>query len=125
MLTEMNQTARAPHLKPAASTRASPRSNAAVIDHEVVVIGAGFSGIGAGIALQKAGFHDYVILESADDLGGTWRDNTYPGIAVDIPSFTYSFSFAQNPSWSRVFAPGHELKAYADHCADRYRLRPH
>jgi cation diffusion facilitator CzcD-associated flavoprotein CzcO len=97
----------------------------ASINHEVVVVGAGFSGIGAGIALRRAGFHDFVIVESAADLGGTWRDNTYPGIAVDIPSFTYSFSFAQNPNWSRVFAPGRELKAYADACADRYGLRSH
>jgi cation diffusion facilitator CzcD-associated flavoprotein CzcO len=95
------------------------------IQHEIAVVGAGFSGIGAGIALRRAGFHDFVIVESAADLGGTWRDNTYPGIAVDIPSFTYSFSFAQNPNWSRVFAPGHELKAYADACADRYGLRSH
>ena len=79
-----------------------------VADHDVLVIGAGFSGIGAGIKLREAGFHDFAILEQADDLGGTWRDNTYPGIAVDITSFTYSFSFAQNPSWSRVFAPGSE-----------------
>jgi len=92
---------------------------------DVVVVGAGFSGIGAGIKLREAGFHDFVILEQAGDLGGTWRDNTYPGIAVDITSFTYSFSFAQNPSWSRVFAPGSEIKAYADACTDRYGLRPH
>lgn len=95
------------------------------IHHEVVVVGAGFSGIGAGIALEKAGFRDYVIVEAASDLGGTWRDNTYPGIAVDIPSFTYSFSFVQNPKWSRVFAPGNELMAYAEHCADLYGLRAH
>ncbi len=87
------------------------------------MIGAGFSGIGAGIKLREAGFHDFLILEQASDLGGTWRDNTYPGIAVDISSFTYSFSFEQNPDWSRVFAPGHEIKAYADHCADKYRIR--
>jgi len=92
-------------------------------DHEVVVVGAGFSGIGAGIKLQQAGFEDFVLLEAAGDLGGTWRDNTYPGIAVDITSFTYSFSFEPNPNWSRVFAPGRELKAYADHCADKYGLR--
>lgn len=92
-------------------------------DHEVVVIGAGFSGIGAGIKLRQAGFDDFLILERANDLGGTWRDNTYPGIAVDISSFTYSYSFEQNPDWSRVFAPGHEIKAYADHCADKYRIR--
>jgi cation diffusion facilitator CzcD-associated flavoprotein CzcO len=96
-----------------------------VVDTEVLVIGAGFSGIGAGIKLRQAGFHDFTIVEAADDLGGTWRDNTYPGIAVDIPSFTYSFSFLQNPKWSRVFAPGAELKAYADRCADEYDLRSH
>ncbi|HXK22426.1 MAG TPA: NAD(P)/FAD-dependent oxidoreductase [Myxococcota bacterium] len=90
-----------------------------------MVIGAGFSGIGAGIQLKKAGIDSFVILEQAGDIGGTWRDNTYPGVAVDITSFTYSFSFEQNPDWSRVFAPGRELKAYADHCADKYGLRPH
>src|ERR1043165_5016259 len=95
------------------------------IRHEVVVVGAGFSGIGAGIKLREAGFTDFAILEQAGDLGGTWRDNTYPGIAVDITSFTYSFSFAQNPSWSRVFAPGSEIKACPDACVDRYGLRPH
>jgi cation diffusion facilitator CzcD-associated flavoprotein CzcO len=92
---------------------------------DVAVIGAGFSGIGAGIKLREAGIASFVILESAGDLGGTWRDNTYPGVAVDIPSFTYSYSFAQNPGWSRVFAPGAELKRYADDCADRYGLRAH
>ncbi|MEW6775761.1 MAG: NAD(P)/FAD-dependent oxidoreductase [Bdellovibrionota bacterium] len=94
-------------------------------DYEVVVIGAGFSGIGSGIRLKQAGIDSFVILEKAHDLGGTWRDNTYPGIAVDITSFTYSFSFEQNPNWSRVFAPGTELKAYADHCTKKYGLRPH
>lgn len=94
-------------------------------DYEVVVIGAGFSGIGAGIRLRQAKIGSFVILEKAADLGGTWRDNTYPGIAVDITSFTYSFSFEQNPNWSRVFAPGRELQAYANHCASKYRLRPH
>ena len=62
-------------------------------EYEVLVIGGGFSGIGAGIKLREAGFVDFAILEAAGDLGGTWRDNTYPGIAVDIASFTYSFSF--------------------------------
>ena len=90
------------------------------VDHEILVIGAGFSGIGAGIKLKQAGFEDFLILEQAADLGGTWRDNTYPGVAVDIASFTYSFSFAQNPRWSRVFAPGREIKQYADRCADEY-----
>ncbi len=94
-------------------------------DLDVVVVGSGFSGIGAGIELKKAGIERFAILEQAADLGGTWRDNTYPGIAVDITSFTYSFSFAQNPNWSRVFAPGREIKAYADHCVDHYGLRGH
>lgn len=97
----------------------------ATLDFEVAVIGAGFGGIGAGIKLREAGIDSFVILEKAADLGGTWRDNTYPGVAVDITSFTYSFSFEQNPGWSRVFAPGAELLAYANHCADKYGLRPH
>lgn len=102
-----------------------PHDDGARLDYEIVVIGSGFSGIGAGIKLKQAEFHDFAILEQAADLGGTWRDNTYPGVAVDISSFTYSFSFAQNPEWSRVFASGHEIKQYADRCADDYRLRDH
>ncbi|TMK99185.1 MAG: NAD(P)/FAD-dependent oxidoreductase [Actinobacteria bacterium] len=93
------------------------------IDHEVVVIGAGFSGIGAAIKLDQAGFHDYVVLEEGDGVGGAWHWNTYPGIAVDIPSFSYQFSFEKRSDWSRVYAPGKELKAYAEHCVDKYGLR--
>ena len=95
------------------------------LDFEVVVIGGGFSGIGAGIKLKKAGIHSFAILEKGDDLGGVWHFNTYPGIAVDISSFTYSFSFEQNPNWSRIFAPGSELKTYANHCVDKYKLNEH
>jgi len=91
---------------------------------EALVIGSGFSGIGAGIKLKEAGI-SFLVLEKAADLGGTWRDNTYPGIAVDISSFTYSFSYEQLPDWSRVFAPGAELKKYADHCARKYGVHPH
>lgn len=97
-------------------------SGNAATDTDVIVVGGGFSGIGAGIKLREAGF-SFVILEKAADLGGTWRDNTYPGIAVDITSFTYSFSFEQNPHWSRLFAPGNELRAYAHHCVDKYGIR--
>lgn len=93
--------------------------------YDVLVIGAGFSGLGAGIKLKEAGIDNFAILESAHDLGGTWRDNTYPGIAVDITSFSYSFSFEQNPYWSRIFAPGRELQTYAHHCAEKYGLMPH
>ncbi len=91
-------------------------------DCEVAIIGAGFSGIGTGIALDKAGIHDFLILDAADDYGGVWHWNTYPGVAVDIPSFSYQFSYEQRPDWSRSYAPGHELKSYAVHCADKYKL---
>ncbi|MGH9046771.1 MAG: flavin-containing monooxygenase, partial [Acidimicrobiales bacterium] len=94
-------------------------------DHEVVVIGAGLGGIGMGIALRRAGIDDFVLLERAADIGGTWRDNTYPGIAVDIPAQAYQFSYQLNPDWSRIFAPGHEVKAYIDRLADHYEVRSH
>ncbi|WP_026911686.1 flavin-containing monooxygenase [Patulibacter minatonensis] len=92
-------------------------------DHEVVVIGAGFSGIGAAKALADAGIHDVSVLEAGDGVGGAWHWNTYPGVAVDIPSFSYQFSYRQRAGWSRVYAPGQELKAYAEDCVDRYGLR--
>lgn len=94
-----------------------------VPDHEVLVVGAGFGGIGAGIALQRQGIHDFVIVDKWDQVGGTWHANTYPGVAVDIPSFIYSFSYEQRGDWSRVFAPGDELKNYADDVVDKYGLR--
>ena len=89
-------------------------------DHEVAVIGAGFSGIGAAIKLDEAGFRDFVVLEEGDGVGGAWHWNTYPGVAVDIPSFSYQFSFEKRSDWSRVYAPGRELKAYAEHCVRKY-----
>jgi cation diffusion facilitator CzcD-associated flavoprotein CzcO len=92
-------------------------------DHEVAVIGAGFSGIGTAIKLDQAGIQDWVVLEAGDGVGGAWHWNTYPGIGVDIPSFSYQFSFEQRSDWSRVYAPGSELKAYAEHCVDTYGLR--
>ena len=90
---------------------------------EVAVIGAGFSGIGAAIKLDGAGFSDFVVLEEAHGVGGAWHWNTYPGVAVDIPSFSYQFSFEKRPDWSRVYAPGSELKGYAEDCVERYGLR--
>ncbi|GAT09600.1 NAD(P)/FAD-dependent oxidoreductase [Mycolicibacterium novocastrense] len=95
-----------------------------VPDHDTIIVGAGFSGIGAGISLDKAGLGDYLIIEAGEGPGGTWYWNTYPGIAVDIPSFSYQFSFEQSPEWTRTYAPGHELRAYAEHCVDKYGLRP-
>ncbi|WP_158886720.1 flavin-containing monooxygenase [Amycolatopsis anabasis] len=94
-------------------------------DHEIIIVGAGVGGLGAGIAVRKAGIEDFVILERASDIGGTWRDNTYPDVAVDLPSFTYQFSFEKNPDWSRVFPKGHEVKEYIDRVADKYGLRPY
>lgn len=92
-------------------------------DYEVAVIGAGFSGIGTAIKLDEAGIENWVMLEAGDGVGGAWHWNTYPGIGVDIPSFSYQFSFEQRSDWSRVYAPGRELKAYAEHCVDAYGLR--
>ncbi|MCA2208426.1 NAD(P)/FAD-dependent oxidoreductase [Nocardia rosealba] len=90
---------------------------------DAVIIGAGFGGMGAAIELDRLGLRDFVVLEREDDLGGTWHVNRYPGLAVDIASVTYSYSFEPNPYWSRLFAPGAELKKYAEHVADKYGLR--
>ncbi|MGW6445478.1 flavin-containing monooxygenase [Lentzea sp. NPDC055074] len=92
--------------------------------YDAVIVGAGFGGMGAAIELQRLGLRDLLILEREDDLGGTWHVNRYPGLAVDIPSSTYSYSFEPNPHWSRLFAPGAELKRYAEHVAVKYGLRP-
>ena len=91
-------------------------------DYQTVIVGAGFSGIGAAIKLDEAGLGDYLIVEAGSEPGGTWYWNTYPGIGVDIPSFSYQFSFEQSPDWSRTYAPGRELKAYADHCVEKYGI---
>ncbi len=93
-------------------------------DYEVIIIGAGISGLGVAVRLQEQGIDSYIILERADQVGGTWRDNRYPGIAVDITSFTYSYSFEQNPNWSRVFAPGSELQKYTEKIASKYGIYP-
>ncbi|MDY7564594.1 alpha/beta hydrolase fold domain-containing protein [Pseudomonas sp. RTC3] len=87
-----------------------------------IIIGTGFAGIGMAVALQKAGVKDFVILEKKHDVGGVWRDNSYPGAACDVPSHLYSFSFELNPDWSRVFAPQGEIHAYLRRCADKYGL---
>ena len=94
-------------------------------DYEAVIVGAGFGGMGAAIQLGRLGIRKILMLERADDLGGTWHLNHYPGLAVDIASLSYSYSFEPNPNWSRLYAPGAELKAYAAHVADKYRLRQH
>jgi cation diffusion facilitator CzcD-associated flavoprotein CzcO len=92
---------------------------------KLAIIGSGFAGLGMAIQLKKAGFDDFVILEKDADLGGTWRDNRYPGCACDVPSHMYSFSYELNPDWSRMFAPQEEIWAYLRHCAQKYALLPH
>ena len=95
------------------------------LDAEAIIVGTGFGGMGAAIQLKRMGIDALLMLDSNDDLGGTWHVNTYPGLAVDIPSTTYSYSFEPNPWWSRLYAPGRELKQYAEHVADKYALRQH
>ncbi|SEB38354.1 Predicted flavoprotein CzcO associated with the cation diffusion facilitator CzcD [Amycolatopsis tolypomycina] len=90
---------------------------------KVVIVGTGFSGLGQAIQLEKAGIRDYVILEKATEVGGTWRDNSYPGCACDVQSHMYSFSYEQNPGWSRSFSPQPEIFDYLKGVADKYRLR--
>jgi cation diffusion facilitator CzcD-associated flavoprotein CzcO len=94
------------------------------IEHvDVAILGAGFSGLGMAIRLKQAGRVDFAVLEKADDVGGTWRDNTYPGCACDVPSPLYSFSFAQNPRWSRMFSEQPEILAYLQDTANRFGVR--
>lgn len=91
----------------------------------VVIVGGGFSGLGVARELLQGGIDDFVILEKSSQLGGTWRDNTYPGCACDVPSQLYSFSFAPNPDWSRVFAESGEIQQYLLSVAERLGLMPH
>jgi cation diffusion facilitator CzcD-associated flavoprotein CzcO len=92
---------------------------------DAVIVGAGFAGIGAAIQLKRLGVTDFVILDREDDLGGTWYVNHYPGLAVDVPTTTYSYYFEPNPNWSRLFSTGNEIKQYADDVADKYDVRRH
>ena len=92
---------------------------------DIVIIGSGFAGLGMAIRLKQAGIDDFVIAEQAGSLGGTWRDNHYPGCACDVQSHVYSFSFAPNPRWTRMFAPQPEIRAYLEDCATRFQIRPH
>ena len=94
-------------------------------DVEVAIIGAGPGGIAAAHLLQQRGIHDFVIVERGDDFGGTWRDNHYPGLAVDIPTLWYQLSFAPNPDWTRLFAPGPEIHRYLRDTATGLGLYPH
>jgi cation diffusion facilitator CzcD-associated flavoprotein CzcO len=90
----------------------------------VVIIGAGMAGILTAIKLREAGYTDYVIYEKTGRVGGTWRENTYPGIACDVPAHLYTYSFEPNPDWSQTFAPGPEIQAYFERVAQKYDVMP-
>jgi cation diffusion facilitator CzcD-associated flavoprotein CzcO len=107
------------------SHRPDGRANPGHSDHEVVILGAGMSGLCMAAQLQKAGIHDFVLLEKQPGLGGTWWDNTYPGAHVDVPAPAYSLSFAPNPHWKQRFASAAEIQAYQQHVAQRFHLLPH
>ncbi|MEX2479602.1 MAG: NAD(P)/FAD-dependent oxidoreductase [Gammaproteobacteria bacterium] len=93
-------------------------------DLRIVIIGAGMGGILSAIKLHAAHYANYAIYEKADSLGGTWRENTYPGLACDVPAHLYTYSFEPNPGWSRTFAPGPEIRSYFQHVADKHNVTP-
>jgi cation diffusion facilitator CzcD-associated flavoprotein CzcO len=94
-------------------------------EHRVVIVGAGFAGIGMAARLRQMGIDDFVVLERGNDLGGTWRDNTYPGCCCDVPSNLYSYSFALNPGWSCSFPAQAEIWDYLRDCVDRFEVGEH
>src|SRR5262245_29000225 len=90
-----------------------------------IIIGSGFSGLCMAIALKRANIHDFIVLEKSASVGGTWRDNVYPGCACDVPSHVYSFSFELNPRWSATYSSQPEIRQYVEHCTDKYDVRRH
>jgi cation diffusion facilitator CzcD-associated flavoprotein CzcO len=93
--------------------------------HRIIIVGAGFSGIGMAIRLKQSGIEDFTILERAPDVGGAWHFNTYPGCRCDVPSHLYSFSFAPNPNWSKTYSPQPEIRNYLRRCAEEFGIRSH
>lgn len=96
-----------------------------MLDAKIIIVGSGFAGIGLAIKLKEAGQNDFIILERADDVGGTWRDNRYPGSQCDVPSHLYSYSWRTKADWSRVFAPAPEIWEYIRECAREAGVLPH
>jgi len=94
-------------------------------DFSILITGTGFSGLCVGIQLKKIGFHNFKIVEKAAEIGGTWRNNDYPGAACDVKSNLYSYSFEPNPNWTRAYSPQAEILAYTKHCARKYGLEEH
>ena len=91
----------------------------------IIILGAGMSGICVAVKLREAGHTDFVILEKAPGVGGTWHENTYPGACCDVASRLYSYSFEPNPDWSRAFSPQAEIKTCFERCVDKYALASH
>src|SRR6266852_5136093 len=91
----------------------------------MAIVGSGFSGLCLGIRLKQLGIDSFTIFEKADRLGGTWRDNTYPGACCDVPAFSYCFSFEQKTDWTRKWAPQSEILEYMESCAGKYDLERH
>ncbi len=92
--------------------------------YRIAILGAGMSGLCMAMQLRKRGIDDFVVLEKADEVGGTWRENRYPNIACDVPSHVYSFSFELNPNWSHSYSGGAEILAYCKNCVSKYALAP-
>ncbi|WP_454807570.1 flavin-containing monooxygenase [Paraburkholderia fungorum] len=103
---------------------AAPTASAP-IETDIAIIGSGFAGLGMAIRLRQAGMTDFIVAEKAESVGGTWRDNHYPGCACDVQSHVYSFSFAPNPRWTRMFARQPEIRAYLEACTQRFGIQRH
>ena len=108
-----------------ADPAAAARDGGATDHARIAIVGSGFAGLGLAIRLKEAGIEDFVVLERADDVGGTWQANTYPGCQCDVPSHLYSFSFAPNPSWTRTYSRQQEIWDYLRGLANRYDLHRH
>jgi cation diffusion facilitator CzcD-associated flavoprotein CzcO len=107
-------------------TPPAPEGAGGAVAHvRIAIVGTGFAGLGLAIRLRQAGIEDFVLIERAEDVGGTWQANTYPGCQCDVPSHLYSFSFAPNPSWTRTYSRQPEIWRYLRRLADRHGLRPH